>query len=72
MRVASPDVRIDPLATAGLQRALADPGARVSLAIAESVAATETPSDQAREFIAPLLDHPSARVRESAAHAVHG
>ncbi len=30
MRVASPDTGIDPLAIAGLQQALADPGARVS------------------------------------------
>jgi Domain of unknown function (DUF4365) len=71
-RVASPDTGIDPLAIAGLQRALADPGARVSLAIANGVAATETPSDEARELIAPLRGHPSARVRESAARAVRG
>ena len=72
MRVARPDPGIDPLAIAGLQRALADPGALVSLAIAAGVVGTETPSDEAREFIAPLLDHPSARVREAAARAVLG
>ena len=72
MRVASPDIGIDPLAIAGLQQGLADPGALVSLAIADGVAATETPSDEARELIAPLLGHPSALVRESAARTLHG
>jgi HEAT repeat protein len=72
LRVAGSNTGIDPLAIAGLQRALADPGALVSLAIAGGVAAAETPSDEARELIAPLLGHPSACVRESAAHAVHG
>jgi hypothetical protein len=71
MRVASPDTGIDRLAIAGLQRALADPGALVSLAIAGGVAAAETPSEEAREFIAPLLGHPSARVREATASALH-
>jgi hypothetical protein len=72
MRVASPDLGIDPLATAGLQRALADPGALVSLATADGVAAAEAPSDEARELVAPLLGHPSARVREATASALHG
>jgi hypothetical protein len=71
-RVASPDTGIDPLAIAGLQRALADPGALVSLAIAAVVDAAETPSDQARELITPLLGHPSALVREAAASALQG
>jgi RNA polymerase sigma factor (sigma-70 family) len=44
MRVASPETGIDPLAIAGLQQALADPGARVSLAVAGGVAATERPA----------------------------
>jgi hypothetical protein len=70
--VASPDTGVDQLAVAGLQRALADPGTLVSLAIAGGVAAAETPSDQARELIAPLLGHPSARVREAADRALHG
>jgi hypothetical protein len=72
MRVASPDTGIDPLAIAGLQRALADPGALVSLAIADGVAAAEAPSDEARELVAPLLGHLSARVREATASALHG
>lgn len=72
MRVASPDPSIDPLAVAGLQRALADPGALVSLAIADGVAAAEAPSDEARELVAPLLGHPSARVRQATASALHG
>jgi hypothetical protein len=72
LRVASSDPGIDPLAIGGLQRALADPGALVSLAIAEGVAAAETPSDDARDLTASLLGHPSARVREAAARAVHG
>jgi len=71
MRVASPDTGIDPLAIAGLQRALADPGGLVPLAIADGVAATKTPGDQACELITPLLGHPSARVREAAANALH-
>jgi hypothetical protein len=71
-RVASPDTGIDPLAIAGLQRALADPGALVSLAIAAVVDAAEAPSDQARELITPLLGHPSALVREAAASALQG
>jgi hypothetical protein len=71
MRVAGPDTGIDPLAIAGLQRALADPGALVPLAIAGGVAAAETPSDKACELIAPLLGHPSARVREATASALH-
>ncbi len=72
MRVASPDTGIDPLAIAGLRRALADPGALVSLAIADGIAAAETPSDEARELVAPLLGHLSARVREATASALHG
>jgi hypothetical protein len=72
VRVASPDPGIDPLATAGLQRALADPGALVCLATADGVAAAEAPSDEARELVAPLLGHPSARVREATASALHG
>jgi Domain of unknown function (DUF4365) len=71
-RVANPDTGIDPLAIAGLQRALADPGALVSLAIAAVVDAAEAPSDQARELITPLLGHPSALVREAAASALQG
>jgi hypothetical protein len=71
-RVASSDTGIDPLAIAGLQRALADPGALVSLAIAAVVDAAETPSDQARELITPLLGHPSALVREATASALQG
>jgi hypothetical protein len=71
-RVASSDAGIDPLAIAGLQQALADPGALVSLAIAAVVDAAETPSDQARELITPLLGHPSALVREAAASALQG
>jgi len=72
MLAASPDTSIDPLAIAGSQRALADPGALVSLAIAEGVAAVGTPSDQARDVIAPLLGHPSARVREATAGTLQG
>jgi HEAT repeats len=72
MRVGSMDTGTDPLATAGLQRALTDPGARTPLAIADGLPALGTPSDQARELIRPLLDHPSALVRETAARAVHG
>jgi len=72
MRVASPDTGIDQLAIGGLLRALADPGALVSLAIADGVATTETPSDEARKLIAPLLAHPSALVRETAGRAVRG
>ncbi len=64
-RVASSETGIDRLAIVGLQRALADPGALVSLAIAGGVAAAETPGHQARELIAPLLGHASARVREA-------
>lgn len=71
-RVASSDTGIDPLAIAGLQRALANPGALVSLAIAAVVDAAEAPSDQACELITPLLDHPSALVREAAAGALQG
>jgi len=71
-RVASSDTGMDPLAIAGLQQALADPGALVSLAIAAVVDAAETPSDQARELITPLLGHPSALVREAAASALQG
>jgi hypothetical protein len=71
LRVASTDTGIDPLAITGLRRALADPGARIPLAIAGGVAAVETPSDHARELIRLLLGHPSAIVRETAAHAVH-
>jgi Domain of unknown function (DUF4365)/HEAT repeats len=71
MRVASTDTRIDPLAIAGLQGALADPGAQTPLAIAAGLPALGTPSDQARDLITPLLAHPSARVRETAAHAFH-
>jgi hypothetical protein len=71
IRVASPDTGIDPLAVGGLQRALADPGARTPLAIADGVATAETPSDQACDLIAPLLGHPSAFVREAAAGALH-
>jgi hypothetical protein len=70
MRVASSDTGIDPLAIAGLQRALADPGALVPLAIAAIVDAAETPSDAARELIAPLHGHPSALVRQATAHAL--
>jgi HEAT repeats len=70
MGVASRGTDVDPLAVAGLRRALADPGARTPLAIADGVAAAEMPSDQARELIAPLLDHPSALVRE-ATRALH-
>jgi len=72
MRVGSMDTGSDPLATAGLQRALTDPGARTPLAIGDGLPALGTPSDQARELIRPLLDHPSALVRETAARAVHG
>jgi hypothetical protein len=70
-RVARPDTGADPLAIAGLQRALADPGARVPLAIADGVASIETPSDRVSDLIAPLLGHPSALVREAAAGALH-
>lgn len=72
MRVASSDTSIDQLAIGGLQRALADPKALVSLAIADGVAAAETPSVEARILTAPLRGHPSALVRESVARAVHG
>jgi hypothetical protein len=72
MRVASSDTGIDQLAIGGLQRALADPGALVSLAIADGVATTETPSDEARTLIAPLPAHPSAVVRETARRAIRG
>lgn len=64
MRVASAETGTDPLAITGLQRALADPGARTPLAIAAGLPALGTPSDQARELITPLLGHPSARVAE--------
>jgi hypothetical protein len=59
------------MAIAGLQRALTDPGAQMPLAIAAGLPRLGTPSDQARELITPLLDHPSALVRETAARAVH-
>jgi HEAT repeat protein len=72
MRVASSDTGIDPLAVAGLQRALADPGALVPLAIAAVVDAAETPSDEARELVAALLGHPSALVRQATANALQG
>jgi hypothetical protein len=72
MRVASTDTGTDPLAIAGLQRALTDPGAQTPLAIAAGLPALGTPSDQARELIRSLLDHSSALVRETAARAVHG
>jgi hypothetical protein len=72
MRVASPDSESDLLAIAGLQRALTDPGARTPLAIAYGVGVAGTPSDEARELIAPLLDHPSALVREATVSALHG
>jgi hypothetical protein len=69
IRVASPDAGTDPLAVAGLRRALADPGARVPLAIASGIVSAQAPTDQARELGRSLLHHPSARVRE-AAHAI--
>jgi hypothetical protein len=72
MRVADADTGADPLATAGLQRALADPGARTALAVAAGLSALGAPSDQACGLIAPLLGHASARVRETAARAVGG
>jgi HEAT repeats len=72
MRVASTDTSTDPLAIAGLQRALTDPGAQIPLAITAGLPFLGTPSDQARELIRPLLDHPSALVRETAARSVHG
>jgi hypothetical protein len=72
MRVASVDTGTDPLAIAGLQRALADPGAQTPLAIAAGLPVLGTPSDQARHLITPLLDHPSALVRETTARAVQG
>jgi hypothetical protein len=71
-RVASRDIASDLLAVAGLERALTDPGARTPLAIAYGVAAAETPSDEARELIAPLLDHSSALVRKATASALNG
>jgi hypothetical protein len=70
--VANPDTGADPVAIAGLQRALADPGARTPLAIAAAVPALGAPSDQAAELIVPLLGHPSALVRKAAARTVHG
>jgi hypothetical protein len=70
-RVASPDTDTDLLAVAGLQRALTDPGARTPLAIAYGITAAETPSDEVRELIAPLRDHPSALVREVTASALN-
>jgi HEAT repeat protein len=70
-RVASPDIDTDLLAVAGLQRALTDPGARTPLAIAYGITTAETPSDEARELIAPLRDHPSALVREATASALN-
>jgi hypothetical protein len=72
LRVARPDAESDPLAIAGLQRALADPGALVPLAIAHGFATAEMPSDQARELIAPLLSHPSGAVRDTAAGSTSG
>jgi hypothetical protein len=69
--VASPDTDTDLLAVAGLQRALTDPGARTPLAIAYGITAAGTPSDEARELIAPLLEHPSALVREATASALN-
>jgi HEAT repeat protein len=71
-RVASRDIGSDLLAVAGLERALTDPGARTPLAIAYGVAAAEMPSDEARELIAPLLDHSSALVRKATASALNG
>lgn len=71
MRVASPDTDTDLLAVAGLQRALTDPGARTPLAIAHGIAAAGTPSDETRELIAPLLEHPSALIREATASALN-
>jgi hypothetical protein len=70
-RVASPDTNTDLLAVAGLQRALTDPGARTPLAIAYGITAAGAPSDEARELIAPLLEHPSALVREAIASALN-
>jgi hypothetical protein len=72
IRVASADTATDPLAIAGLQRALTDPGAQMPLAIADGLPALGTPRDQARELITPLLDHPSALVRGTAARSVSG
>lgn len=72
MRVASTDTGNDALAIAGLRRALGDPGAQTPLAIAAGLPALGTPSAQACELIAPLLRHPSAHVRASAARSVSG
>jgi hypothetical protein len=72
MRVASTDTATDPLALASLQQALTDPGAQMPLAIADGLPALGTPSDQARELITPLLDHPSALVRGTSARSVSG
>ena len=72
IRVASADHATDPLAIAGLQRALTDPGAQMPLAIADGLPVLGTPRDQARELITPLLDHPSALVRGTAARSVSG
>jgi hypothetical protein len=66
IRVASPDIGTDPLAVAGLRRALVDPGAQMPLAIASGIASVQVPTDQAREIVRTLLHHPSARVREAA------
>jgi hypothetical protein len=71
MRMASSDTGIDQLAIGGLQRALADPGALVSLAIADGVATTETPSEEARKLIAPLpATHQQLSARPRAAQSV--
>jgi hypothetical protein len=70
--VASADTGNDPLAIAGLQQALTDPGVQMPLAIADGLPALGTPSDQARKLIAPLLDHRSALVRGTAARSVSG
>jgi hypothetical protein len=70
--VASTDTHIDPLAIAGLRRALGDPGAQPPLSIAAGLSALGTPSDQARDLIMPLLTHPSALVRDTAARPVSG
>ena len=66
IRVASPDTGSDTLAIEGLRRALADPGALTSLAIASEIATIQTPTKQALDLAGPLLRHPSARVREAA------
>jgi hypothetical protein len=69
-RAARSDSSVDPLVNEGLRRALSDPGARVSLAIAEGFVQGRKATSVPNELVAPLLSHASARVRERARKAL--